>query len=156
MTSVTLAADGVESASVMQMGGTLEVKVTFKSVRPVLPVIGIVIKDSHGIAILGVNNKFIASNQFERTALGTISCRLSDLPLLPGNYSLDLYFGDGTHDIDVVCDAISVEVLPADVFGAGQQPPSGTGIIYWPASFALTDGSSQDRKLTDVSKRAVA
>src|SRR5215469_4986496 len=83
MTSVTLAADGVEPASVMQMGGTLEVKVAFKSVRPVLPVIGIVIKNSHGIAILGVNNKFIASHQFERTALGTVSCSLSDLPLLP-------------------------------------------------------------------------
>jgi len=156
MTSVTLAADGAEPASVMQMGGRLEVKVTFESARPVLPVIGIVIKNSHGIAILGVNNKFIASDQFERTASGTISCSVSGLPLQPGNYSVDLYFCDGTHDIDIVCDAISVEVLPADVFGAGQQPPSGTGIIYWPASFALTNGSSQDCKLTDVSKRAVA
>src|SRR5215469_8257927 len=88
MTSVTLAADGAEPASVMQMGGTLEVKVTFKSARPVLPVIGIVLKNSHGIAIFGVNNKFIASKQFEHTAMGTISCSMGDLPLLPGNYSV--------------------------------------------------------------------
>jgi lipopolysaccharide transport system ATP-binding protein len=143
MTSVTLAADGAEPAVTVRMGGRLEVKVTFKSARPVSPVIGMVIKNSHGVAIFGVNNKFIGGYQFERrTTSGTISCTVSDLPLLPGNYSIDLYFGDSVNDVDTVCDAISVEVLPADVFGTGQLPPSGSGIIYWPASFALTDGSS--------------
>jgi len=52
---------------------------------------------------------------------------------------LDLYFGDGPQDVDVVYDATSVEVLPADVFGTGILP-SGYGSIYWPASFALTNG----------------
>jgi len=152
MTSVTLAADGTEPASTMRMGGTLTVKVVFNSARPVLPVIGVVLKNSHGIAIFGVNNKFLAGDQFKRTASGTISTTMRDLPLYPGNYSLDLYFGDGADDIDIVCDAVSIEVLPADVFGPGQQPPSGTGAIYWPASFALHDGASPTCQISNVMK----
>ena len=155
MTSVTLAADAAEPATAIRMGGTLAVKVSFDSRRPVLPVLGIVIKNANGVSILTCNNKFIGGYHFEkRIASGTISCIVKDLPLLPGNYSIDLYFGDGPHDIDTIHDAISVEVLYADVFGTGQLPT--VGIIYWAASFALTDGSAQDCKTTDVNQRVGA
>jgi lipopolysaccharide transport system ATP-binding protein len=138
MTSVTLSADGAAPAAAIRMGGTLGVKVAFKRARPVSPIIGIVIKNSHGVSILGPNNKFIGGFHFERTASGTISCIVKDLPLMPGNYSIDLYFGDSPHhDVDIVCDAISVEVLPADVFGTGQLPTAAAGIVYWPATFEL-------------------
>jgi lipopolysaccharide transport system ATP-binding protein len=161
MISVTLAADGAEPASAIRMGGTLGVKVAFKSARPVSPVIGIVIKNSHGVSILGPNNKFIGGYHFERTASGTISCIVSDLPLVAGNYSIDLYFGDGPHhDVDIVCDAISVEVLPADVFGTGQLPSAAAGVVYWPASFELdrglptgTSDSKGQNKVATASRR---
>jgi lipopolysaccharide transport system ATP-binding protein len=145
MTSVTLASNGVEPASGVRMGGALSVNVAFKSKRPISPILGVVIKNSHGVAILAVNNKFIGGYRFEkRIASGVISCTLNELPLLPGRYSLDLYLNDGAQDIDVIYDAISIEVLPADVFGTGQLPPVGTSLIYWPASFALTNGSSPE------------
>jgi lipopolysaccharide transport system ATP-binding protein len=157
MTSVTLATDGIEPASTVRMGGTLEVKVSFDSRRPVLPVFGIIIKSASGVSILSFNNKFIGGYHFEkRVVSGTISCIVNDLPLLPGEYALDLYFGDGPFDIDIVCDAISIEVLPADVFGTGHLPAPGTGVIYWPASFALTDGPSVNSKMIEAPKRAVA
>ena len=74
-------------------------------------------------------------------ASGVIGCTLQDLPLVPGRYFVDLYFGDGAHDIDIVYESIAIEVLPADVFGTGQLPPAGTCVIYWPASFALSADS---------------
>jgi lipopolysaccharide transport system ATP-binding protein len=142
MTSVTLASDGAEPVSGVRMGATLSVKVTFKSARPISPVLGVGIKNSHGVRLFGVNNKLIDGYRFEKHfGLGLITCTVSDLPLLPGMYYLDLYFGDGPQDVDVVEDATSVEVLPADVFGTGLLP-SGYGSIYWPASFALTNGSA--------------
>ena len=118
----------------------MSVNVAFKSAKPISPVLGVIIKNSHGIAIFGVNNKFIGGYRFEkRVASGLISCTLNDLPLMPGRYSLDLYLGDGPQDIDVVCDSISIEVLPADVFGTGQLPPPICGPVFWPATFDLSN-----------------
>jgi homopolymeric O-antigen transport system ATP-binding protein len=139
--------DGRERVTgAIRMGESLSVSVAFVcDSNPIIPVLGLVIKNSHGVAIFGVNNKFIGGYRFEkRTTAGVISCRLDDLPLLPGRYSLDIYLGDGIQDVDVISDAISVEVLSADVFGTGQLPPAGAGLVFWPASFALTNGSGSE------------
>lgn len=139
--------DGTERVTgTIRMGESLSVSVAFAcEANPITPVLGLVIKNSHGAAIFGVNNKFIGGYRFEkRVPAGVISCRLDDLPLLPGRYSLDLYLNDGIQDLDVIFDAISVEVLSADVFGTGQLPPPGTSLIFWPASFALTNGSMSE------------
>ena len=151
MTSVTLASDGAEPVAGVRMGATLSIKVAFKSVRPISPVLGVVIKNSHGVRVFGVNNKFIAGYRFEKhVGSGVITCTVSDLPLMPGTYYLDLHFGDGPQDIDVVYDAISTEVLPADVFGTGDLPPAGSGVVYWPASFALTGAGRRESPILGV------
>jgi lipopolysaccharide transport system ATP-binding protein len=139
MTSVTLRDDRDTPVGAIRMGSSLALSVSFTCERrPIIPVIGVVLKNAHGVAILGVNNKFIGGYHFEKRILsGNISCQLEHPPLLPGHYSIDLYLGDGAEDVDVVYDAISLEVQPADVFGTGQLPPSGSGVIYWPAKFAL-------------------
>ena len=79
MTSVTLAADGAGPFRDSH-GRYAGSQGAFKSARPVLPVIGIVIKNSHGGSILGPNNKFIGGYHFERTASGTISCIVKRSP----------------------------------------------------------------------------
>jgi lipopolysaccharide transport system ATP-binding protein len=156
MTSVTLAADDAEPASAIRMGGRLAVKVGFDCERPVSPKLGIAIKNANGVAIFSCNN-FSGGYHFEeRIASGTISCMLNDLPLVPGVYSIDLRFGDGLLDSDLVHDAISLEVLPADVFGTGLLPEPGTGVIYWPASFAVTDGSESGCNTIDARPAVMA
>jgi len=146
MTSVTLAADGLEPASAVRMGGTLAVSVDFKSSKPISPVMGMVIKNSFGVAIIGVSNRIINGYHFgRRIASDSITCTIDNLPLLPGTHSIDLYLGDGPQDIDAVYDAISVQILPADVFGTGQLPPVGTGVIFWPAKFALGNRVHESR-----------
>jgi len=155
MVSVTLASDLVEPVSAVRMGGTLSVKVAFRNARAISPVLGVVIKNSHGVSIFGVNNKFIAGYVFEkRVATGVISCIVKDLPLMPGIYSLDLYFGDGPQDIDIVYDSISLEVLPADVFGSGQLPPTICGPIFWSAKFDLSYATAEDTSCTSQNDSA--
>jgi hypothetical protein len=58
-----------------------------------------------------------------------------DLPLMPGTYSADLFLGDSYRDYDVVLDAISFEVVAADVFGSGRLPDADCGSVFWPASW---------------------
>jgi hypothetical protein len=58
-------------------------------------------------------------------------------------YLVDLYFGNESRDLDTIYDAITFEVVPADVFGSGKLPHKGAGPILWPASWDLR--ASSDR-----------
>jgi len=142
MTSVSLHDTADVPSAAIRMGTSLSIAVSFScSSNPIAPVLGIVLKNAHGVSILGVNNRFIGGYHFEqRLAHGIIRCTLDSPPLLPGTYSLDLYLNDGSQDLDIIHDAIFFDVLPADIFGTGQLPPAGTGVIYWPASFAVFEG----------------
>ena len=146
MTRVTLRDEKNSPVGSIRMGSSFSVSVSFSSpTSPIVPVIGMVLKNSHGVAICNVNNKFISGYHFEtRRQSGTISCTLDHPPLLPGTYSLDLFLGDGPQDVDVVFDAISFEVQPANLFGSGQLPQPGTCLIYWPARFALATGAADE------------
>ncbi len=144
MTRVTLySEDGVPSSCV-RMGEHLSVRVDFQAdSEPFSPVLGVVVKNLYGMPIFGVNNRFIPGYEFSRPVdRGAITCQLDRLPLMPGTYFLDLYLGDRHQDLDVVYEAISFEVLPADVFRTGQLPPSAAGPIYWPARWTLAANGS--------------
>jgi lipopolysaccharide transport system ATP-binding protein len=139
MRSVTIFSDSKMPTGYVRMGAAMSVHVEFSALKqPVSPVIGVAIRSSHGAPILGVNNRFIAGYQFpDAVSNGTIICEFDSLPLVPGRYSIDLYFGHHHGDTDEVHDAIAFEVLPADVFGSGQLPPTSSGPIFWPAKFSL-------------------
>jgi lipopolysaccharide transport system ATP-binding protein len=139
MRSVTITSDSKMPTGYVRMGAPMSVQVEFIiSKEPVSPVLGVVIRGGHGAPILGVNNRFIAGYQFpEAVSQGTITCEFDSLPLVHGRYSIDLYFGHRHGDTDEVEDAIAFEVLPADVFGTGQLPPTSAGPIWWPATFVL-------------------
>jgi len=141
MTQVTLFSNPEVRSSSIRMGSPLAVEVTFQSkAKPLAPVLGVVIMDKHGSPILGVNNRFISGYRFNKPeSQGTISCHFENIPLMPGDYTVDLYFGDDHADLDVIHGAISFEVTPSDVFGTGRLPPASAGPIFWPASFSLRD-----------------
>jgi lipopolysaccharide transport system ATP-binding protein len=138
MISVTLSSDGVEPISAIAMGAPLSVKVSFNAERAFTPVLGVVVKNSRGNPVVGLNNKFISGYRFEqRLRAGTVSCQIDRMPLVPGNYFIDLWLGDRHHDFDVVFDGIAFEVTASDVFRTGQVPPIGCGDIFMEAEFSL-------------------
>jgi lipopolysaccharide transport system ATP-binding protein len=142
MTTVTLASGDTSKASAAcQMGGRLTASVRFSSAQAFTPVLNITVKNMHGLAIIRANNQFIGGFNFvQRRSSGVVACTFDKLPLLPGRYAIDLSLGDGFRELDAVNDAITFEVLPADVFGTGKLPPPGSAIVFWPAHFAITDG----------------
>jgi lipopolysaccharide transport system ATP-binding protein len=142
MRRVTLLSDLAGPISSVCMGSPVSVQVEFFSnSEPIHPVLGVVVLNQHRSPIFGVNNRFVSGYTFGNPVLdGTITCHFDTLPLMPGKYVLDLYFGHEYDDLDVVHDAISLEVAPADVFGTGQLPPRSAGPIFWPATWSLQNG----------------
>jgi lipopolysaccharide transport system ATP-binding protein len=141
MKAVTISQDDRDFCGAFKMGGHLTVSVSFGSERAFTPVLGVTVKNMHGLAIIRASNQFIGGFNFaERQNSGMITCTFDSLPLLPGRYAIDLSLGDGFRDRDVVNDAITFEVLPADVFGTGKLPPPGSALVFWPARFAISNG----------------
>lgn len=146
MKVVTVCDDTGAPAGAIRMGSSLSVAVSFAcDAGAILPGLGVVLRNAHGVAIFIVNEALVGGYSLEnRVESGTVICALDNPPLLPGRYSFDLYLSDtGAHDVfDVISDAISFDVQAADVFGTGQLPAQNS-LIYWPARFAFTNGAIQ-------------
>jgi lipopolysaccharide transport system ATP-binding protein len=138
MTEVKLHTDGEADAGFIAMNDNLEVAVGYAADRPLDDLtVGLVVKNQLQAPVFGVNNLFLPSTPLaEPTQRGQVVCRIEKLPLMPGLYSLDLYFGTHGRNLDVVYDAIQFEVVPADVFGTGKLPPAIAGSVFWPATWS--------------------
>jgi lipopolysaccharide transport system ATP-binding protein len=104
-------------------------------------VLAIGIKSVHGVPIFNVSDRDaqrLAS--CAPAAHGTVICEIPEIPLLPGNYVADLSLGDAGGDFDVISDAISFEVLPADLLGTGRLPSPALGPIFCRANWRLEPG----------------
>lgn len=125
----------------IRMGGTLVVEVEYETAAATpTPVLGIVIKTSHSSPVFGINNRITGITLRAGTVgSATISCTIDNLPLMPGRYLVDLYFGDQNSDSDIVIDAMDLFVEPSDVYGTGRLPPANCGPIYLNASWRITD-----------------
>jgi len=87
-----------------------------------------------------VSDRF--SNQLracEPVTSGVVTCEIVDLPLMPGRYVLDLWLEDFTsqEERDMIVDAASFEVAPADLLGTGRLPPAGEGPVFYRARWHL-------------------
>lgn len=118
----------------------LTVDVTFRTYGAEFsPVLGIVIKTCTGVPILGVDNRFIPGYEFPNVRSGTIRAVLDSLPLLPGQYIIDIYLGDRIRSIDVLRDAVYFQVLDFDIYGSGKLPGPSAGPVAWTARWYLTE-----------------
>jgi lipopolysaccharide transport system ATP-binding protein len=139
MTRVRLFSKPGELCALMQIGSPLSVQVEFHSTRPLRPILGVTIKTAQGASVFGVSNRWThAGFDGPQMSEGIINCEFASLPLMPGTYSVDLYFGDFadiTRDLDVVLDATSFEIYPTDVYGTGLLPRAMDGPVIWHASW---------------------
>jgi hypothetical protein len=139
MKRVLVADDADGRSAAVPMRGTARVEVEF-AVQESLDdaTLGVVVKDAYNTPIFGINNKVTpAPAQPKPLRSGRVICRLPELPLMPGVYPLDLYFGNRIQDFDVIYNAAELTVVPADVFGTGKLPHSSAGPICWPATWEI-------------------
>lgn len=93
---------------------TLNLVVEFESRVPLTDVVlGIVIKDSYDIPIVGINNKHYQIEKINSDSLnnGNILLQIDEIKLLPGDYKLDVFLGDTNKDIESVLDALSFRII---------------------------------------------
>lgn len=144
MRRVVLRSDSGEPTATFPMGSRLSVEVEFASPYPFSPVLGLVVKTELGGPLFGIDNRVIGGFDFGDDARrGTITCTIGPLPLMPGDYSLDLYLGDRQRSLDQVNDAISFAVIAADVFGTGKLAPSHCGPIWQSADWSFDPRSME-------------
>jgi lipopolysaccharide transport system ATP-binding protein len=135
---VSLQSAAGSAASAIRMGESLTIRVEFAGERGFRPNINICVKNYFGVPVFTVSTRVQKQFQTSETMnAGEIVCHLRDLPLLEGTYSIDLFLGEEYACLDGIYDAISFEVLPADVFDSGQVPHSSEGTIFWPAEIEI-------------------
>jgi lipopolysaccharide transport system ATP-binding protein len=125
--------------SAVPMRGTARIEVTFAVNQPITDAtLGVVVKDAYHAPIFGINNRVTpGSPQPGPLTSGKVVCLLPELPLMPGVYPIDLFFGDRGQDFDIIYNAVELTVVPADVFGTGKLPPSNAGPVCWPATWEI-------------------
>jgi lipopolysaccharide transport system ATP-binding protein len=139
MTRVELrSGQGARTAGVVRMGEPLEISVSYAASHPLRPVLGAIVKTSYGAPVFCSSDRFCDQLIFcEPIARGTVVCTIDKIPLMPGNYTIDLFLGDANGDFDIIYEATSFEVLATDVTGTGRLPPTSGGPIYCDANWRL-------------------
>ncbi len=140
MTRVSIEQEACGSPPPIPMMSDVRVTVEFKSAESFDDVtLGLVIKNQSYGPVFGINNLVTPSPPTERPmGKGSVSCILRKIPLMPGKYPIDLYFGSRGHNLDIIDHAIELEITPGDVFGTGRLPPSFCGDVFWPAEWEVT------------------
>jgi lipopolysaccharide transport system ATP-binding protein len=122
-------------------GDTIEIEFTYLLQKEIInPMLGIVIKDAQAQPVIGVNNKHTAEKIFNKGLSGKINFKLKNFAAYGnGEYAVDLFFGEGGDDFDVIYDAFSLELYPADSFKTGVFINPAVNKIYQPdVSFSET------------------
>ena len=154
MTAVELRSTSEGPAGTVRMSAPLTVAVTYSAPTPIRPVLGLTVKTSQGAPVFCVSDRF--SEQLagcDPAADGVVTCTIDKLPLMPGTYVIDLWLGDfrdQTRDLDVVNDAISFDVLAADMYGTGRLPSVSHGPVFCAGTFSLVPGLQPNRRVENV------
>jgi len=125
----------------ISIGDSLTISVTYQSETASLrPVLGVVVKNSMGVALFGTDNRIQAEFLPTRPcSCGKIELTFDSLPLYPGVYTIDLYMGDEVRSLDSIESAMSFEVTSSNYMGAGKLPSSGCGSFLVKGSWFLQD-----------------
>jgi lipopolysaccharide transport system ATP-binding protein len=106
-----------------------------------LVVVGIVVRGQFGQAMFICLSR-VAANGFRSLApSGSIRCRIPELPLMPGTYTLDIWCKVDEVITDSVNHAAELTVSEGDFFGSGKLPSRASGEFLvaheWEATEAM-------------------
>jgi lipopolysaccharide transport system ATP-binding protein len=143
ITSVrTVDEEGNDNAHFL-LGADVLVEVSFEMPPGMSPLktpnLGVVV--SHPtLGIIGGVNMRITGYRADRPDYesGVIQCRIKQTPLLQGEYSLDVWLGDGHVDYDMLAGVARFEIEVADVYKTGTAPYRGLGTVYLNADWEIS------------------
>jgi lipopolysaccharide transport system ATP-binding protein len=102
------------------------------------PVMGLVVNHSRFGAVGGINMRMTGHDDYRNSHEKLrLRCQLEDLPFLQGDYSLDLWLGDGKVDVDSLEGALRFQLRPTDVYGSGKLPFEHLGVAFLKAQWGM-------------------
>jgi homopolymeric O-antigen transport system ATP-binding protein len=102
------------------------------------PIMGVVVNHSRFGAVGGVNMRMTGHDSYRNSHEKLkLRCELQDLPFLQGDYSVDLWLGDGKIDVDSLEGALRFNLKPTDVYGTGKLPFEHLGVAYLKAGWKI-------------------
>jgi lipopolysaccharide transport system ATP-binding protein len=114
---------------------------------------GIVIVSSGDEKIIGMSSKVQKVRSVsERSRCWNVQCHMGRLPLNAGNYSANVYVGDGMHDVARFTRAFTIKVRENDVFGWGNSVPDrdAWGPMYWAPTWHIASIHEQAPTMSEV------
>jgi lipopolysaccharide transport system ATP-binding protein len=119
---VEIFCDGRLSPSVY-MGCNLEIKVHFETQNTLdYPVLGLLFRDMQNSPLLCINNRHYLGLKEVVVKKGSISMNVPFLTLFEGIYFVDVYFGNGFRDIEVLPECFQLNVDPLKFSNLGELP----------------------------------
>ncbi len=113
------------------MGSSVKICFRFKLTRALVnPGFGFGIENSDGQRIFSLSNYLVNSNTIEKLLEGIAVCYIPELPLLPATYLISLSIVEDHRWVDYIEHALTLTVVPNDVFGTGKIPESSQGLVY--------------------------
>ncbi|MBD2236033.1 ABC transporter ATP-binding protein [Aulosira sp. FACHB-113] len=95
------------------------------------PVMGVVINHAVFGTIGGVNTRMTGfetnGNSYESA---TMCCTLKNPPFLQGEYTVDIWLGNGSIDVDTLSGYLSFRIEETDIYGTGRTPFANMGVIF--------------------------
>ena len=88
--------------------------------------------------MLGILHTSIHPTLGDRGAAATTAkCVLQSPPLIPGEYLINLRYGDGDSWLEEYIDIARLNVVESDIFGTGRLPVARTGPTLFSGSWAF-------------------
>lgn len=113
------------------MGCSFEVRVFFEAAEILSsPVLGVIFKDSLNSPLLGINNKHYQPDFSWQSTRGCISMRVPSLQLFEGLYNIDIHFGNGFSDLQVLRDCFTLFVNSFQFTDSGSLPDRALNKIF--------------------------
>lgn len=134
ITSVLILDSKGQAQNSFPLGSDITFEMTFtarEETKLKSPVMGVVINHAIFGTVGGVNTRMTGFhlNQGSYTS-ATIRCILKNTPFLQGNYTADIWLGDGSIDVDMLERCLNFQIQEVDIYETGCPPFANMGAIF--------------------------
>ncbi len=130
-----------EPTSRFCMGDSIHLQIKFQAITPIQQLhVSFELNSQQGDSILGSSSRYLTNDHFEKSvSAGTVGCSLGMVPLMPGNYSFNFYFGTGHEETDIFHHALTFEVIEKNIWKTTAMPRHNNSSFWWPTEFSFSE-----------------
>lgn len=133
LTGATVFDEKGRPMSAIGVGDGFTVKLDFKAVERIAdPSFDFLIHDSFGQRLATLSTRITHGTMPDITDDGSVFVHVDRFDALPGLYYLTVGISTFDGEVDLIDNALEIEVTPRDVYGTGKLPPPASAAIYVP------------------------